>query len=221
MAGEKLFDSKNQIWFEKDGDIVRVGFTNNFLAQMDECWHILPAGKQVKEKDPLMAVETNDGLLSIRSPATGYIMDFSDKAMNFPDKLTAEDVVVCVNGGKKPAEAAKIKKTSTGLTLANVQLPVGGFEPMINFDERDDGAIAPAQQRERRPVIIDDAVRGFGLAPLTGNAPNRVGADAPPRPAAPPRVANTPRPPRAPTLEEVRRAREVAVQRLQDRARGR
>lgn len=108
---EKQTDGKNQIWFYKDGDLVRVGFTTNFLQRMDECWHILPYGKgKISEKDPLMAVEMNDELVSIAAPVAGILAEFSNKAMNFPDKLTADDVIVSLNTNPKATVPAQERR---------------------------------------------------------------------------------------------------------------
>lgn len=92
----KQVDSKNQIWFEQNEQgVTRIGFTRSFLDGMDQCWHILPAGRgKFREKSPLMVVETNDSLISILAPIAGNFGEWSTKAQNFPNKLTEDDVVI-------------------------------------------------------------------------------------------------------------------------------
>lgn len=111
----KTVDPKNQIWFSKDGERTNVGFTTSFLEVVRECWHVLPTstGSVIKEKSPLFAVETNEALFSIAAPITGSIISFSDKAQNFPDKLT-EDDVICVLG-ERPKKTAVDEMTTTEL----------------------------------------------------------------------------------------------------------
>lgn len=92
------YNKKHQIWYETEGDVVKVGFTTNFLTEMAECWHIVPSTNgEVREKSPLMAVETNDCLLSIQSPASGMVQEFNPKALNFPDRLTSDDIILMIN----------------------------------------------------------------------------------------------------------------------------
>jgi glycine cleavage system H lipoate-binding protein len=109
MAKERT--ETKEIWIEKEGNKVSIGFTRDFLAGMAECWHILPATKkQVKEGVPLMMIETNSELISIASPLTGYVGNFSDKARNFPDLLTEQDVIMKLNtspAAEKARQAAE------------------------------------------------------------------------------------------------------------------
>jgi glycine cleavage system H lipoate-binding protein len=101
----KVVNDLNQIWVESDGgEHVKIGFTRDFLQQLDQCWHILPANNsRFKKQMPLMTVETNDGLVSILSPVTGYLQNFDRKAQDFPDKLTEEDVILSINVAEKKA----------------------------------------------------------------------------------------------------------------------
>jgi glycine cleavage system H lipoate-binding protein len=90
-------DSKNQIWFEKQDQVTNIGFTRDFINSLDQCWHILPANmERFREKAPLLTVETNDALVSILSPVTGTFLEFTNKAQDFPNKLTEADVVIKV-----------------------------------------------------------------------------------------------------------------------------
>ena len=91
----KVVNDLNQIWVEQDNELVKIGFTRNFLDTLDQCWHILPANnKKFKSKMPLMTVETNDGLVSILSPVDGFLQEFAHKAQDFPDRLTEDDVIL-------------------------------------------------------------------------------------------------------------------------------
>ena len=96
-----------RIWFEKKGTEVQIGFTSNLLSELEDCWHLLPAASnktEIKENQPLLSVETNDGLFSVPTPVSGIITFFDNKAMNFPQKLTTDDVVCVVT------DAEEIKK---------------------------------------------------------------------------------------------------------------
>lgn len=96
----KQFNSQNQIWYEHQDNVVKVGFTKSFLDSLQQCWHILPANLQrFREKSPLMVVETNDTLISIMSPVAANFSEWSDKAQNFPDQLTENDVVLQLRQG--------------------------------------------------------------------------------------------------------------------------
>lgn len=108
-------NAKDQIWFQKKLDIVEIGFTNRYLEELNQCWHILPArplDEAIKEKSPLMSIETNDSLCSILSPVDGFIKEFNESAINFPDKLLSTDILFCI-GTTKP-EKARSKKPTQG-----------------------------------------------------------------------------------------------------------
>lgn len=100
-----------RIWFEKKGTEVNIGFTSALLGELDDCWHMLPAAsnkQEIKENQPLLSVETNDGLFSVATPVAGIITFFDNKAMNFPQKLTTDDVVCVV----KDAEEVRKQKAA-------------------------------------------------------------------------------------------------------------
>lgn len=102
-------DPSNRYWWETTGDKTVVGFTPVMLEKMQECFHIVP-GKQrgpVREKGPLMSVECLEGLFSIPSPVSGIITFFENKAMNFPDRLTADDTICVITDAKAAAEKKK------------------------------------------------------------------------------------------------------------------
>ena len=95
------------IWYQTSQGRMEIGFTKECLDEkLTECFHILPADNYaVKQRGPLMVLETNDGLEAVHSPIAGRVLFFSDKARNFPDRLTEEDVVVAI---EMPREVKKI-----------------------------------------------------------------------------------------------------------------
>lgn len=107
---EKQISKDGKIWFRtQDKGNTEIGFTRTTIDRvLTECWHILPAtSSKVKINSPVLCMETNDGMFSITSPCAGDIISFNDKAMNFPDQLNEEDVILVV--GVKPT-VAPIKK---------------------------------------------------------------------------------------------------------------
>lgn len=126
------------IWYEEKDYRVSVGFTQECLNEkLQECFHVIPAEVYaVKARSPLMVLETNDGLESIHSPVAGKIRFFSDKARNFPDRLTTEDVVVEIDLPKPEVKKGAVKKATTK--------PVAGNQGVINW----------------QPLYIDDWMAG-------------------------------------------------------------
>lgn len=132
---------RGPIWFTDDGKVVNVGFTNDFLKRMEECWHVMPANtRTVREKAPLITIESNDEMYSIPSPISGNILSFSQTASNFPDKLKEGDIV-CSITREEIKKQAKAKATAPNFDFNGVQqfeVPVGlaprrfvaQFEPM-------------------------------------------------------------------------------------------
>ena len=106
----KTIDKTGKIWTEpaKEAGYVNVGFTQKFINEtLGECFHILPSDTQVvTQQGPLMAIETNDGLESLRSPISGKVIFFNHKARDFPDRLIEEDVIFSI---KLPEEVSKLK----------------------------------------------------------------------------------------------------------------
>lgn len=97
---------------------VNIGFTKECIdGKLNECFHVLPADlKKVTSKAPLLVLETNDGLQSIKSPVAGDVVFFNDKARDFPDRLVENDVVVTIlldEYKKTHKEELKEKKTDT------------------------------------------------------------------------------------------------------------
>lgn len=103
------------IWYEERAGRMSVGFTRQCLDEkLQECFHILPADSySVKARGPLMVLETNDGLESVRSPVAGRVLFFNDKARNFPDRLTEEDVIVEIEMPKPEVKKVASKKSPT------------------------------------------------------------------------------------------------------------
>lgn len=108
---------------------VNIGFTRVFIDQkMMECFHVVQADvKNLMDKGPMLVIETNDGLESIKSPVTGTVRYFNPKARNFPDRLTEEDIIITVLpkgivvAGAEKVLAKKVK------TLAQTALDFPGW----------------------------------------------------------------------------------------------
>lgn len=85
------------IWTETDSrGVVKIGFSRTYIdQQLMECFHVMQADRSVARKGlPIMVLETNDGTARIKSPVSGRILTFNDKARNFPDRLSEEDVIM-------------------------------------------------------------------------------------------------------------------------------
>ena len=169
----KIVSKDGKLWVEQRDKHFAVGFTRQFLGELDGCWHMLPAASQkteIKEKQPLVAVETNDGLFSLPSPISGVIAFFDNKAMNFPEKLTDEDVVCTI----KDAEAVRAEEK--------------------DIQERHERAVEQllARQVERqaqaRPVIGAEQVNHINVAPPINLAFFDEQAAGPARPVVQPRL---------------------------------
>lgn len=101
-----------EVWFEtnKDGTI-SLGFTQDFIRRkMPECFHVVQADMRNVIKDaPMLVVETNDSLESVRAPITGRVKYFNHKARDFPDQLKEADVILTVAPPGVVEEEAKPK----------------------------------------------------------------------------------------------------------------
>lgn len=86
-----------------DDGTINIGLTNDFIQnKLDECFHILPADfYNVSENEPMIVVETNEGLESIKSPVSGQVIFFSALAKNFPDQIKEDDVIMKVRSGRQ------------------------------------------------------------------------------------------------------------------------
>ena len=173
------------IWSEtnKDGT-VSVGLTQNYIDnELMTCFHIMQADAQVLKKNgPMLVIETNDGLSSLKSPVTGRIMNFNDRARNFPDKLKESDTILTILpdgvkfvGKEKPkVEPARMIQDDIDELFANpqplqweaniapppppqVQDNIGGFIRNWAVDNQQ----APALNRQRDEMnrqIINNAL---------------------------------------------------------------
>ena len=159
------------IWSEtnKDGT-VSVGLTQNYIDnELMTCFHIMQADAQVLKKNgPMLVIETNDGLSSLKSPVTGRIMNFNDRARNFPDKLKESDTILTIlpDGikftGKVKAEPARMIQDDIDELFAHPQpvqeqANIGGFIHNWAVDNQQ----APALNRQRDEMnrqIINNAL---------------------------------------------------------------
>lgn len=85
------------IWTEKqENGTINIGFTQQFInRKMAECFHVLQADVRKIDKDgPLFVIETNEALESIKSPITGSVSYYNNKALNFPDRLKENDIIM-------------------------------------------------------------------------------------------------------------------------------
>lgn len=111
MSDKQILGS---IWVQtnKDGT-VSVGLTADFIrTKMGECFHIMQADKDdLVENQPMLVMETNDGLESVRSPVTGRILSFNRRAVDFPDKLKdSESILTILPVGVAPKATTKKPK---------------------------------------------------------------------------------------------------------------
>lgn len=85
------------LWSEEHADkTITLGFTKTAIDnQLQECFHVFQADtKEVREKGPLLVLETNDGLQSIKAPFAGRVSYFNPKARNFPDRIKETDTIL-------------------------------------------------------------------------------------------------------------------------------
>lgn len=123
--------SYQDLWVEKKVDNkFEIGFTQECLEnKLVECFHVLPADEtKSKTNSPLLVLETNDGLQSIKAPINGKIIFFNDKARNFPDRLTTKDVILIVKSEEVSTEKkdrAPLQPTWAGFANIIVDDPQG------------------------------------------------------------------------------------------------
>lgn len=107
------------IWSNQHADgTITIGFTNECInSALQECFHVLPAEtKAVSQKGPLLVLETNDGLQTIKAPFAGKVTYFNPKARNFPDRLKETETIVTLAppGAKVPnPKTVKVKMNRT------------------------------------------------------------------------------------------------------------
>lgn len=100
---------------------IGIGFTKQAIEErLMECFHVMQADtQQVREKGPMLVLETNDGLESIKSPFTGRVSYFNSKARNFPDKLTEEDTILTILPPGVEPKKATTKTQKVAIDLNN------------------------------------------------------------------------------------------------------
>lgn len=142
------------VWSEVHADkSITIGFTKKCIEEMlPECFHVMQAdATTIREKGPMLVLETNDGLESIKSPFTGKISYFNSKARNYPDKLTETDTILTIL--PPGVEAAKPKVVS---------------KPAPAFEYLDDWAqmpfVAPPAQAPQEPDRIIAEARQIASA---------------------------------------------------------
>jgi len=124
------------VWTEEKSDgRVNIGFTRAFIdSKLMECFACVQADAfNLFEGGPMLVIETNDGLESLKSPITGTITNFNAKARNFPDRLTEDDVILTVlpKGVVLPAKA-KTKKVTLQETLERFPNAQGDWLRVLN-----------------------------------------------------------------------------------------
>lgn len=168
----KLVSKDGRTWFQKNKEgKTEIGFTNDFLRDLDECWHIMAGASSrvsIKEAQPLCSVETNDGLFSVASPVSGVISFFNTRAMNFPDKITSDEVIAVV------AEKAEEERDALTIALENLrqmellneapvraERPLGRAERVVRQniaaagDGRQQAFVQPAQPGQWNPEPLN------------------------------------------------------------------
>jgi glycine cleavage system H lipoate-binding protein len=147
------------LWFTTEKDETRIGFTRSFIAErLSECFHVLPADtKNVKEKGPLLVLETNDGLEPVCSPVTGRLTYFNEKARNFPDRLTEEDCIVSLSS-KELKKIAPMPRIDDDFVIVNHNAPEFNFN-QVNFNVPPAGAWAVGVQAQAAPPMPQEVAR--------------------------------------------------------------
>ena len=121
-------ETRGPIWIRtnKDGT-VSVGLTAQTIGRMGECFHIMQADTEdVIQGQPMLVMETNDGLESVKSPVTGRVLVFNDKARDFPDKLKEEESILTLL--PKGVEVKK-KKPEVAYETYHIQWDTDPFGP--------------------------------------------------------------------------------------------
>lgn len=151
----KQFDGN--IWTDTDSrGVVQIGFTKAYIEnQLGECFHVMQADRSTARRgQPIMVLETNDGTSRIKSPVSGRIIKFNGKAMDFPDRLSEEDVIMEVlPEGVKLPEKQKV-------TYKDVFTQAGDFQRRID-DVFAEEAPAPVQEANRAEAlrVLDEQLR--------------------------------------------------------------
>lgn len=156
----------NLVWSETHADkSITIGFTKKCIDEkLTECFHVMQAdAAQVREKGPMLVLETNDGLESIKSPFNGKVSYFNAKARNFPDRIVEEDIILTLRPLDSKAESVKVKTVSEYFNVP------GGWQEMVQ-----PRALLPAEEvvRQRREFVDAQARDQANLAQV--NAENAL-----------------------------------------------
>lgn len=154
------------IWSEEHKDkTITIGFTNDAInTKLQETFHVLPADlKEVREKGPLLVLETNDGLLSIKAPFAGRLSYFNPKARNFPDRITETDTIVTIlPKGVEPPKKEEVKTVyPTGFVQVNMNPAQAAPQPQLRTDMfTRTGPQQPVPARDAREIArnLDAAI---------------------------------------------------------------
>jgi glycine cleavage system H lipoate-binding protein len=129
---------------------LRIGFTQRFIEEkLGECFHVMQADlNKVVRGGPMLVIETNDGLENLKSPVTGSILVFNDRARNFPDRLKEEETILEVlPDGVKLEPVVKAKRVEKAKIAAPAQFDPDRWEPRdVNLDDLFNRPVAPPRR---------------------------------------------------------------------------
>lgn len=159
----KNLSKDGRTWFKKNEDgSTEIGLTASFLNDLDGCWHMMAAAStrtEVKEEQPLLSVETNDGLFSVTAPVAGVISFFAHEALNFPDKVK-EDTVVAI---MKPYKKEEEKKPAAIWDDPNFEQAVAQARVRLNLQQ---AAPVAAQPMFAQQAFFDEPVAQAVAQPI-------------------------------------------------------
>jgi len=102
---------QGDIWVDEQADgTINIGFVQSFInRRMAECFHVIQADtRSVDKGGPMLVIESNDSLESIKAPITGNVAYFNPRARNFPDRLTEQDIIMTLNPNLKQVVAKQV-----------------------------------------------------------------------------------------------------------------
>ena len=148
----------DMIWSEENQGVVSIGFTQAFIdGVLTECFHITQSGSILATKGkPMLTIETNEGLKTIKAPVTGTITHFSQDARDFPDCIREDNVIVQI-------------KLKSNVVMPTVAKTVGPNTRAANNYAIQDEDLTPAQLRIRRETEARNRLRN----PFNNNNNNR------------------------------------------------
>lgn len=143
----------NLVWSEVHADkSITIGFTKKCIEErLPECFHVLVAdANSVRSAGPMLVLETNDGLESIKSPFTGKISYFNSKARNYPDKLTETDTILTIlPPGVEKAKPVEVKKPKV---VGDWQMQQVQFRDIFAAPQAEAPQINPAEEANRQAL---------------------------------------------------------------------